>query len=64
MIILLDLLGLFYPKHKSGIKQDLINFISYIDSQFSVKLKCSISDNGVEIFVSDFYILKGVVLYL
>ncbi|KAE9592424.1 putative RNA-directed DNA polymerase [Lupinus albus] len=48
-------------KSKAETRVNLIKFISYIETQFSTKLKCLKSDNGVEILMNDFLASKGII---
>ncbi|KAK2387518.1 cysteine-rich RECEPTOR kinase [Trifolium repens] len=47
-------------KNKSETRGHIVNFLSYIETQFSTKLKCLRSDNGIEFLMHDFYNSKGI----
>jgi len=47
-------------KNKSETRGHLVNFLSYIETQFSTKLKCLRSDNGIKFLMHDFYKSKGI----
>ena len=46
--------------HKGETRKHLVNFISYIETQFSTKLKCLRSDNGPEFLMYNFFQSKGI----
>ena len=48
-------------KSKSETRKHLTQFISFIETQFSTKLKCLRSDNGAEFLMQDFFLNKGIV---
>lgn len=51
-----------YPMQNKGeAKKIVIDFFAYVDTQFSAKVKCVHSDNGLEFKMPEFYAKKGVV---
>ncbi|KAK8921731.1 hypothetical protein KSP39_PZI020888 [Platanthera zijinensis] len=51
---------LILMKSKGEARQHLKNFIHFIDTQFSTKLKTIRTDNGLEFSMNDFYQSKGI----
>jgi hypothetical protein len=50
-----------FLKHKSETKNNIINFIAYLENQFHTSLKCLRSDNGTEFALTDFFLSKGII---
>jgi hypothetical protein len=50
-----------FMKNKSETRTHLINFISFIETQFNKKLKCIRSDNGPEFLMTSFYLSRGII---
>jgi len=50
-----------FMKCKGETRNHLMNFISFIDTQFHKKLKCLRSDNGLEFIMPSFYLSKGII---
>lgn len=50
-----------FMRNKSKTRTHLVNFISFIETQFNKKLKCIRSDNGPEFLMTSFYLSKGII---
>ncbi|KAE9592898.1 putative RNA-directed DNA polymerase [Lupinus albus] len=51
---------IYFLKHKSEVPELIKNFISLVQTQFSLSVKCIRSDNGKEFSLCDLYAKKGI----
>jgi hypothetical protein len=49
-----------FMKHKSETRQNIMNFVHMVETQYNSKVKIIRSDNGVEFLIPNFYNSKGI----
>lgn len=54
----------FLMKHKHVVFVSMPNFYAYVQTQFSVNIKCIRSDNGTEFTLSKFFAKNGIMHHL
>ena len=52
---------IYLMKHKSQVRDLLVNFINMVENQFNYKVRIIRSDNGLEFKIHNFYATKGII---